>query len=478
MKLKITACLLALVSVGGFSVAQENPQPGFNLFSVEQDIEIGRQSAAEAERQLPVLRDASVERYLNAVLGEVVEAAPGVRYPYQVRAVDASEINAFTFPGGFLYVNRGLVEATRSESELAGVLAHEAAHVALRHGTHQASKAYAAQAGLGILGGLLGRDDREGGAGGRVLEAIGGIGLNAVFLKFSRNAEHEADLVGVRMLKDAGYDPAAMATFFELLNRQRARDPSKLERFFSSHPPPADRAARLQAEAERLGPVERPREIGGFARIQQALAGRPSSRETAARLTEPGRSEPRGGAGPADGTTIEPPSSRRRTFRQRDGFYSIDHPENWRAHAAARGFGVVIAPEGGIEDSGGRAADIVCGVVVNHYDPFDRRGGATLGEATDDLIGQIRRASPYLRQRRGAARRENVDGARGLRVVLSGRSPATGAEEQVTVLTRELTDGHVLYALLVTPRADASRFAPTFESMVDSLRVNDRAAHR
>ena len=152
--------LATLVLVSGAAFAETDPKPGFNLFSVEQDIEIGRQSAAEAERQLPILRDASVERYLNTVVRAWSARLPGARYPYRVRAVNAADINAFTFPGGFLYVNRGLIEATRSESELAGVLAHEIAHVALRHGTHQASKAYAAQAGLGILGGLLGRDER------------------------------------------------------------------------------------------------------------------------------------------------------------------------------------------------------------------------------------------------------------------------------------------------------------------------------
>jgi predicted Zn-dependent protease len=241
---------LAMVLSCAAAFAQTDPKPGFNLFTVEQDVDIGRQSAAEAERQLPVMEDASVERYLNAVVRRLADEAPGARFPYQVRAVDATEINAFALPGGFLYVNRGLVEATRSESELAGVLAHEIAHVALRHGTHQASKAYAAQAGLGILGGLLGRG---GGNQRQIIEAIGGLGLNAVFLKFSRDAEYDADLVGARMMRRAGYAPAAMASFFELLARERQRDPGQLEQFFSSHPAPRDREARIRAEAERLG---------------------------------------------------------------------------------------------------------------------------------------------------------------------------------------------------------------------------------
>ena len=207
--------------------------PGFNLFSVEQDVEIGRQSAVEAERQLPMLKNRNVDAYLNKVVRKLAAQAPGARYPYAIKAVNDSAINAFSLPGGPMYVNRGLFEAARSEAELAGVLAHEMAHVALRHGTHQASKAYLAQAGLGILGGLLGKN---GGNTAQIVNAVGGLGLNAVFLKFSRDAEYQADQVGAAIMAGAGYNPVAMADFFGLLRTEQGRDPGKVERFFSDHP--------------------------------------------------------------------------------------------------------------------------------------------------------------------------------------------------------------------------------------------------
>jgi hypothetical protein len=474
MKTRIAACLVTVLCWSGISLAQEDPKPGFNLFSVEQDIEIGRQSAAEAERQLPIVRDQSLERYVNAVTRELANAASGPRYPYRVRVVNASEINAFTLPGGFLYVNRGLIEATRSESELAGVLAHEVAHVVLRHGTHQASKAYAAQAGIGILGGLLGRNGSSN--TNAVINAIGGVGLNAVFLKFSRSDEYEADLLGVRILSRAGYDPDAMVSFFELLNRERRREPGKLEQFFSSHPAPADRATRLRAEADRLGPVDRPKEVGGFTGIQQALRGQPAPAREQRRLGETRRAEPESGNVRAGRATLDPPARRLRTFRQRDGFFSVDYPENWRAYEPERGYGVVIAPDGGIRVSEAQSEGIVCAIVINHYDPFDGNGD-TLEEATEDVVRQVLRGNSYLR-RQGRARRETVGGTRGLAVELAGRSPVTGELERVSVLTRALSDGHVLYALVVTPGSEASRFAPAFDRMVDSLRVDDRSAHR
>src|SRR3989442_6141875 len=150
---------LTIVTVASTPLLAQPTQvkPGFNLFSEQQDVEIGRQSAAEAERQLPLLNDRRVEGYATEIIRRLAAAAPGAKYPYQIRVVNASDINAFSLPGGFTYVNRGLIEAARTEPELAADLAHAMAHVPLRHGTHQASKAYMTQAGIGILGGLLGR---------------------------------------------------------------------------------------------------------------------------------------------------------------------------------------------------------------------------------------------------------------------------------------------------------------------------------
>jgi predicted Zn-dependent protease len=272
----LVTALLGPASVG-LGQAQQDRPAGFNLFSAEQDIEIGRRAAQDAERQLPLSRDRRAERFLNDVVRQLAAAAPGHRYPYQVRLVDASDINAFALPGGFMYVNRGLLQSVRSEAELAGVLGHEMAHVALRHGTQQASKAYAAQAGLGLLGRLLGREgerDRE------VVEAVGGLGLNAVFLKFGRDAENQSDRVGVRMMAEAGYDAREMARFFELLQQQRGRNPGAVETFLSSHPSPADRVQRVTAEAARHRGGRRA-VVGGMEEVQQALRRLPAAPTTA-----------------------------------------------------------------------------------------------------------------------------------------------------------------------------------------------------
>src|ERR1044071_294968 len=151
----------AMALYAGAGAAQTQFKPGFNLFSQDQDQEIGKQSAAEAERQLPILHDQSIDAYVGRVGKRLASAAPGAKYLYRFKVVNASDVNAFALPGGYMYVNRGLIEAVQNEGQLAGVMAHEMAHVALRHGTSQASKAYLGQAGLGLLGGLLGKDDRS-----------------------------------------------------------------------------------------------------------------------------------------------------------------------------------------------------------------------------------------------------------------------------------------------------------------------------
>ena len=268
---RIVVCCLAMLMTlaAGSAVAQTQIKPGFNLFSAQQDQEIGRQSAAAAEQQLPILHDQSIEAYVAKIGKRLATVAPGAKYPYQFKVVNASDINAFALPGGYLYVNRGLIEAAKNEGQLAGVLGHEIAHVALRHGTSQASKAYLAQAGLSLLGGLVGKNDRS---TEQTIATIGGFGLNALFLKFSRGAEEQADVTGAQMMAAAGYDPADMVAFFEILANEQDRNPSKVEQFFSDHPAPANRAARINEEITLLT-VKPTRSVGGFEQAKSKLTG-------------------------------------------------------------------------------------------------------------------------------------------------------------------------------------------------------------
>lgn len=468
-------------------------QPGFNLFSAQQDVEIGRQSAVEAEKQLPLLNDVNVDRYLTRIVQRLAVVAPGAKFPFTIKAVNAPEINAFALPGGPMYVYRGLITASRSEAELAGVLAHEMAHVALRHGTNQASTAYLAKGGLSILGGLLGKGSS--GSTNSMLNAIGGVGLNTAFLKFSRTAEYQADATGAEMMARAGYDPLAMATMFEMLRATQGRDPSKVEQFFSDHPSTADREARIRQLAATL-PRTRAAPSGDLASIQSGL-GRTVATPTTTAL---GRLDV-----PVDTPTttvngkvvinVAAPSARLVRFTQPANAYTISYPSNWEA-APSPGLAVAFAPAGGVVETDDGLEHLLYGVIINHYAPFGRGASAfagqsyvpiegartrrtgTLDEATDDLVNTILQANTYLRAEEGSARPETIAGARGYSVVLTGISPLTGEQEQVTVFTRSLTDGHVIYALAIVPAKDAAALDRTMVRMMRTLTVNDAAAHR
>ena len=174
--------VLALPAMG-----QTRLHSGFNLLSESQDVQIGRQSAAQIDLQMPMVTDPVVTGYVTRVGQRLAASAGGPQFGYRFRVTNLSDINAFALPGGFVYVNRGLVESVHNEGELAGVMAHEIAHVALRHSTTQITRAYVAQAGIGALGSLFGRGSS--GTTAQIVQSVGGFGLNALFLKYSRTAE-------------------------------------------------------------------------------------------------------------------------------------------------------------------------------------------------------------------------------------------------------------------------------------------------
>jgi hypothetical protein len=195
---------------------------------------------------------------------------------------------------------------------------------------------------------------------------------------------------------------------------------------------------------------------------------------------------------------VDQPSSRFQRFEQRNGYFTIEHPDNWRAYASDPGYSVSMAPDGGVIETANGQQAMVYGVIVNHYAPFEgeterqqqsrQRNYApyedtdqwrgSLEDATDDLVRQIIRSNSYLQAQDGQARREQIDGASSFSVVLSGRSPVTGQEERVTVVTRGLSDNHVIYALCVVPGTGYASMTQTFTHMLRTLTVNDDATHR
>lgn len=483
----VIALAIAMALTAGLAEAQTKVNPGWNMFSPQQDVEIGQQSAVAAEQQLPLLNDRDVEAYVNRIGQKLAVNAGGPNFQYRFRVVNASDINAFALPGGYIYLNRGIIENARNEGEVAGVLAHEIAHSALRHGTHQASKAYAAQAGLQILGGLLG--GRVGNNTAQILNTVGGIGLNALFLKFSRELETQADVRGAQILAASGYTPADMVSFFQQLAKV---DKSKKTTWLSHHPAPPDRIARIERERQLLQEPSTPTQnVAQLNRIKSELRGYGNA-PTMAQIAQ-GTTTGRGAGSRANPPmtsgsgvgNIEAPSSSWRRFENRSGAYEIAYPANWRVYDSG-GFGVTIAPEGGIGDVNGKT-EVVYGIIVNHYDPFgnaprtylrdSRSSGITLEDATNDLIAQIRSSSPHLGVVRGSGQQLRLDGRTAMAASLRGRNPNTRLDERVTLVTRALPDGHLIYMLFVTPERDASRYGNVLNQVVQSIDVSDSHRH-
>jgi len=237
MRLIRTLVLLLLTSTTAAAIS---------LVSVEDEIAIGRQADRQVRKTMAPLADAQVSAYIRGLGQRLVKAAPGPKYPYSFSVADYREINAFALPGGPVWIHRGVLHAASNESQVAGVLAHEIAHIAQRHAADQLTKATMANWGLGLLGAVLGN---SGGAG--TAQAAAGMLTNGMFLKFSRDDERDADRVGLRIMTRAGWDARGMVELFEVLRKEAKRDPAAVEVFFSTHPSPQDRINQLQADVAR-----------------------------------------------------------------------------------------------------------------------------------------------------------------------------------------------------------------------------------
>jgi len=263
----ISLVLIATLALPG--LARVQPTTGFDLYSRDDELQVGKEAVLEMNRGLPLLPDSSpVSRYVSDLGKKLASHAPGEPWPYAFHVVNQKEINAFALPGGTIYVNLGTIQAADSEAELAGVLAHEIAHVVQRHGTRAASKQMAAEVPLALLAGMLGKSTAAQAA------AFGiSFGVGSYFLKNSRQSESEADLLGADIMYDAGYDPHALAEFFTKLQDEAGGRGSELDQFFSDHPDPGNRVEAVNQEAATLASKVYVLNSPEFLSIKQTVSG-------------------------------------------------------------------------------------------------------------------------------------------------------------------------------------------------------------
>src|SRR2546428_2194865 len=231
------------------AIGNRNVGKGMNLYSLEREISLGKSLAQEVERSSKLIDDPVVTEYVNRV-GQNLVRNSGAKVPFTIKVIDSDEVNAFALPGGFFYVNSGLILRAQEESELAGVMAHEISHVTARHGTRQATKGELMQ--LASIPAMIFIPYSM--AGYAMYQGLN-LAIPLTFLKFSRDAEREADFLGIQYMYKAGYDPNSYVTFFERIQADEKRRPGTIPKVFSSHPPTPERIENTQKEIARILPA-------------------------------------------------------------------------------------------------------------------------------------------------------------------------------------------------------------------------------
>lgn len=449
MMKRIFAVLLSfLLVLPQHSFARYNPKPGMNFFSVDQDVQLGKENAAEVERQMPLVTDAAINQYINRLGQRLVAKAPGPQYPYTFKVVNQSDINAFALPGGPIFVNLGTIQAADTEAQLAGVIGHEMGHVIMRHSTNQASKQMMIAAPLSVLGGKLG-----GGALGQLAQLGIAFGANSAMLKYSRDAESQADLVGTDIIHDAGFDPRAMAQFFEKLQAQGG---SRGPQFLSDHPNPGNRASRVSAEAATLPKVQYVSDSSDFKAIKQKVAGMKGlTAQQIAQQQKAGGAQGQGGT-IARSAEIQPSSNYKSLS---GGAFTISYPDNWTPTGDQNS--VTIAPKGGASGNAVAYGLIVSGAQM--------QPGTSLENATSQLAAQMQQANGLKPAGNGETFKLNGQPARSL--VFQGNSPLQGEQERDWVVTQQASDGTLMYVVFVSPEKDFKSLQPAFEKMLRSWKV-------
>jgi len=475
------ALLLALlVSLPAWTatptVAPQLPDPGSVGITKEQQVELGRQAMAEVYKQLPVLPDSSPQTQYIRQLGKRLAGVIPQEYswPFEFHVIPQKDINAFALPGGPMFVNVGAIVAADNEAELAGVMAHEMSHVYMQHSAKQAGKAQWTSL-LGALGGLFG-----GGAAGNLARIGIQLGAGTLMMKYSRGDEAQADAVGAIIMYKAGYNPKALADFFEKLERQGGGGGPQ---FLSDHPNPGNRQAAIEKEVSNWPPKKYVSNSQAFVRAKQdASTVKSYTGEQIAEGSKQGlwaQQNRQSGVIPPDlpKTSSEAtggslanvsfPQVRpaRHLTRLEHSAFSIAYPENWQVSGDQQS-AVTIAPQAGVG-----AGAIAYGVVIGGaQDP----NAGSLDQATADLVQTLQRSNPGLRLS-GNPQSIDVNGLESRSVMLTGTSPlqesGNAPRERDWLVTVPRRQGGLLYLVFIAPEKDFTELRSTFERMLDSVQV-------
>src|SRR5688572_4368590 len=457
---RLISAAAVTLALAASTVAQTKVVAPPNKYSVQDDVKLGQEASAEVRKQLPMLNDNRVDDYVEDVGQRLVQAIPAEfqhrEFRYSFDVVNQKEINAFALPGGPMYLHRGMIESAKSEGEMAGVMAHEISHVALRHGTAGAGKSQA-PAILGTIGQIAGAI--LGGTAGAVLSTGAQVGAGLKIAQYGREYERQADILGAQILARAGYDPREMANMFRTIEAEGGGGGPE---WMSSHPNPGNRYNAIVNESKALR-VQGNANSGEFQSVQARLKDM-SPGYTAEQIAK-GQAKSRTVGTGGRTVRVEPPSTAYRTH-QPGNFLRVSVPSNWDVVDDTGG--VTYAPDGAFFRGDGGATAFTHGVQVG-----TTRGTGNLQRDTQQILSGFAKSNPELRQQSGL-QRDNVGGRNGLTTILTNTSEVTGQRERIALSTAQLRDGSVLYVIGVAPENEAGTYNSTFQRVRQSLQIADR----
>jgi len=463
MAMKHAAIVALAVALPAGLAAQTVIKLPKNKYTPQQDVQLGREAAAEVRQQYPLIKDERIQKYLTSLGDRLVAAAPQELkqpvYEYSFTPVNLKEINAFALPGGPMFVNRGMFDAAASEAEVVGVMAHELSHVLLRHGTANATKAQNPWLQLGQIAGAVGGAVVGGEAGSAIAQGSQ-FGLGTLLLRYSRDYEKQADLLGAQIMARAGYDPRALAHMFETIEKE-SKSAGGSPQWMSSHPNPGNRSAYINQEAAMLT-IAAPADTTGFQPAKTMFASLVPAKASSDVGKGNGSSAPESVGTP--GQPVPKPSAQ---FTQVNGgkVFQASVPDNWTSLSSKTAIKVV--PQNGYGQLNGQT-------VFSHGVEFGvaKASSRDLQQATNSWLNDVAQSNPELRLG-GQQQQTRISQRTAIATPLVNPSPL-GGQERIVVYTTFLADGATMfYYLTVVPEKDAPTFDDVFKRIVESIKLTD-----
>lgn len=463
--LLVTALIVPLIAYPQRAPKQTEVNVQKTSLSRDQEVQLGKQFAGQIEREMEVIHDPDIEKWLNQIGQNLAKTPQANSYPYYFKLVNDDSINAFALPGGPMYVHTGLLKAADSEGEVAGVLAHEMSHVALRHSAAQIGKQQTYGALFQIVGLAAGTltSDQNGQCGlvCQISQAGTSLGENSLLMKFSRGYEHDADLNGARMMSSAGYDPIQLPQFFEKLEKTQgtAAEPRGLALWMASHPATGSRVKYVSDDIKFYPQRSYKASTGDFAKIKKLIATVPPPKPQPGKLIQAKQG--------ASGRTNLPAGLK---DYPANGF-SMGYPSTWQAGQAEPGGSLYMVPQGGVAKGQNGGVELINGAMIDYYVPQAGAASTNLDASTKEFLDGLQKGDQSLKADK--PQRIQVGNKTALKTRLTTKTSAQQDPDQVVYLYTVARASGLWYTALAGQKSKMNDLDPTFNQMISSVQFPD-----